>query len=406
MTKDYHRQVYDCTVSVLSTDGRTISAVKPEWKLPGSEHIAKDVDVSFLKRRPVYTNMLLDQCLRVNIPVHMGCKAEMVDESETGVVVTTADGETHHADVCVAADGLHSIAATQYGQIQDTGYATARVAFPRSCLEPGSAADGLLADADRDQPEFRVYLADDIHLILFLTKDWVAFALTHPSTGRDEESWHNFVEAEPLVQSLEQAGQGWDPAVMDFIRQNPYKVVDWKLLWRDSNPMWTSPGGRVIRVGDAAHAFLPSSGNGAVQALEDAISLGECLRLGGKSGIPWATRVHNRLRYERTSVLQQMGFVNRDELHANEGDELQRDSTGRVTTGFFQMGSWVWKHDPERYAWTNFSACESHLKHGTPFANSNLPAGHVFKSWTLASEAERVRRGEQSDLKKNGYWGL
>ena len=95
---------------------------------------------------------------------------------------------------------------------------------------------------------------------------------------------------------MNKAANDWDPAVLDFVKQTPTGVVDYKLMWRDGNPQWTSDSGRVVALGDAAHAFLPTSGNGAVQALEDAISLGECLRHGGKESIGWATKVHNKLR--------------------------------------------------------------------------------------------------------------
>lgn len=73
-------------------------------------------------------------------------------------------------------------------------------------------------------------------------------------------------------------------------------MVDWKLRWRDGTTQWASDGGRLIRIGDAAHAFLPTAGNGAVQGLEDAVSLAECLRLTGKEGVPQATKVFNKLR--------------------------------------------------------------------------------------------------------------
>lgn len=95
---------------------------------------------------------------------------------------------------------------------------------------------------------------------------------------------------------LEKASNHWDPAVIDFIRQTPGEVVDWNLRWRDYSEKWTSDGGRVLRLGDAAHAFFPTAGNGATQALEDAISIAECLRIAGKDNVQWATKVHNELR--------------------------------------------------------------------------------------------------------------
>ena len=74
------------------------------------------------------------------------------------------------------------------------------------------------------------------------------------------------------------------------------KVIDWKLLWRDPQEKWYSPAGRVIQAGDSAHTFLPSSGNGGTQGVEDATSLAACLELAGKDNIPLALKVHNKLR--------------------------------------------------------------------------------------------------------------
>lgn len=74
------------------------------------------------------------------------------------------------------------------------------------------------------------------------------------------------------------------------------KLLNFELVWRDPQPIWTSKSGRIIQIGDAAHTFLPSSGNGANQAMEDAISLAKCLAIAGKDNIGEATKVHNKLR--------------------------------------------------------------------------------------------------------------
>lgn len=82
------------------------------------------------------------------------------------------------------------------------------------------------------------------------------------------DSWHNMREPEDIIKIIEKSADDWDPAVLDFIRQTPNQVVDWRLMWRDSIEQWTSDGGRVVKIGDSAHAFFPTAGNGAVQALE------------------------------------------------------------------------------------------------------------------------------------------
>lgn len=69
-------------------------------------------------------------------------------------------------------------------------------------------------------------------------------------------------------------------------------------MFRNPKPNWVSPHGYVVQLGDAAHTFLPSSGNGATQAMEDGTSLASCLHLAGKAQVPLAARVYNKLRSE------------------------------------------------------------------------------------------------------------
>lgn len=83
----------------------------------------------------------------------------------------------------------------------------------------------------------------------------------------------------------------------------PQSVVDYKLMWRNPNPKWVSDGGLILQLGDSAHSFLPTSANGATQAMEDGISIAACLRLAGKNNIALATRVHTVLRYVSLSKL-------------------------------------------------------------------------------------------------------
>jgi 2-polyprenyl-6-methoxyphenol hydroxylase-like FAD-dependent oxidoreductase len=61
----------------------------------------------------------------------------------------------------------------------------------------------------------------------------------------------------------------------------------------------------MVVIGDAAHQFLPHTGQGANQAIEDAAVLAICLQLASRSnnsssreedGVPLALRVMERLR--------------------------------------------------------------------------------------------------------------
>ena len=183
MHADYHRCIYECSTSVYTPSGVRIHSQMPEWTRPGVISAAPDVNISFLKRRPVYAQMQLDQAKRLDIPIHWGVNVVSVQESDNGVKVTTASGKDFTGDLCIGANGIGSpVPGFNAGPeiaVQDSGYAVARVAYPRSAIKDGSPASTLLKNTET-RPEFRVYVGKDIHLILFLTVDWVAFAFTHP----------------------------------------------------------------------------------------------------------------------------------------------------------------------------------------------------------------------------------
>lgn len=82
-----------------------------------------------------------------------------------------------------------------------------------------------------------------------------------------------------------------------FMKTPKDRLIDFKLLWRDPLETWVSPGSRMMLIGDAAHAFLPTSGQGAGQAIEDAATLAVCLELSGKGKVQQTFRATQAIRY-------------------------------------------------------------------------------------------------------------
>lgn len=80
--------------------------------------------------------------------------------------------------------------------------------------------------------------------------------------------------------------EGWDPRLIKLLKHLPEKCLEWKLC--DLEPMdnWTLPGGKIVLLGDAAHAVLPSASQGAAMAIEDGGAFAEVLsRIESKSQI-------------------------------------------------------------------------------------------------------------------------
>lgn len=115
--------------------------------------------------------------------------------------------------------------------------------------------------------------------------------------GTSKESWGNHVSPDYVVRFLKENFPEVPEYLHRLLKTAPENaVVDWELLWRDPQPSWYSPLGRVVQVGDSAHTFVPSSGNGLVQGIEDAITLATCLQIGGNLKNNLWSRTHCKLR--------------------------------------------------------------------------------------------------------------
>lgn len=105
-------------------------------------------------------------------------------------------------------------------------------------------------------------------------------------------------------------------------------------------------------------------------------------------------------RFERVSLIQRMGLVNRANFH-REDDDSAEQLQGRIT-----QGKWLWGHKPEEYATENFAQVADHLLTGAPFQNRNVPPGYVHESWNLADQIAQETAGIVIDLSKNGDWSV
>lgn len=108
-----------------------------------------------------------------------------------------------------------------------------------------------------------------------------------------DESWSFPGKLEDVYKVFE----GWDPLCKTIVSKTPEShLVDWKLVYRDPLPTWISKAGRIALLGDSAHPFLPTSAQGATQAMEDGVTIAICLRRAGKEDVPDAVRTYQRIR--------------------------------------------------------------------------------------------------------------
>ena len=91
----------------------------------------------------------------------------------------------------------------------------------------------------------------------------------------------------------------WPQPVQRMIQHTPIERIN-KIYVHDHNPISTWHKHNLIVIGDAAHAALPTSGQGVCQALEDAWHLANCLEE-NPGDLPRALVKFTEIRFEKTA---------------------------------------------------------------------------------------------------------
>ncbi|KAJ5659885.1 hypothetical protein N7507_006336 [Penicillium longicatenatum] len=444
MAEENERISYEPWVSWHKITGEMISGPKPfELKLSkrnGGDQITQTPRI-YRHSRPRMHKMLSDQLERIEIAVEYG--KQVVDyyedkgSSTAGVILTS--GERLEADVVIAADGIGStssrITLGHEVRARPTGFSIYRASCPIDSAHMDRIFEEKFPILENDRPSAQIWMGDNVHAIFGRSHDEISWYLTYPvqhkapcdswhnptnikfqNQEHSMESWSNLVDPETVLQTTSTI-EGWPEYANQLIQATPKdQIHDFKLMGREPQPCWTSSTGRVVQIGDTAHTFLPSSGNGATQGMEDAVSLATCLQVAGKDNVHWATRVHNKLRFvnhslqrywagfltkallrfERVACIQLLGVLNHE--------MRQRSSNAKASQAkpIGLLGSWVWQHDPEQYVIENYSKALANLTSGDLFHNTNIPAGYAYQPWTIDGVLKAMEMGEEIVL--DGDW--
>ncbi len=247
------------------------------------------------------------------IQVHMAKGLADVSQDDDTVTVTFSDGTRETGDLLIGADGVNSqvLEAVWPGVSNKrwTEVTVYRGVVPRDKVATARKLDGSPLDHNpidassmdsRDHP----YAQSMSYWIRGheLLNVWLAYYEPNSEEFEgDEGDWFP-VEHEEMLGNMGKAF-GDDPRRDDVLAlagliERPTK---WGLYDRDALENWTE--GRVGLVGDAAHPMLPTFGQGAAQAFEDAAALGKCFELHG-TDIYRALLHYERVRYYRATRFQ------------------------------------------------------------------------------------------------------
>lgn len=234
--------------------------------------------------RPVLHDILSTRVKAAGIEVKLGVTVDQLAQDDEGVDVTLTDGSTGRYDLVVGADGI-------YSKMRD-------VIFP-DAPKPQFTDQGcwrIVANRPPEVDRAEIYFGGPLKVGMspISQTQMYVFLLEHvPGNPWFAPETH----VEHLTELLAPFG-GNLTAVRETLGEHSqivYRPLEWLLL---PDPWYN---GRVVLIGDAAHATTPHMASGAGVAVEDALVLGE--ELARTDDVAQALRSFMDRRFERAKLV-------------------------------------------------------------------------------------------------------
>ncbi|OQD63773.1 hypothetical protein PENPOL_c009G01205 [Penicillium polonicum] len=190
--------------------------------------------------------------------------------------VTLDSGEIVEGDLIVGADGIHSVLRKHVLEEaigpMPTGYSAYRLMMPTEILE--REEPDFCAKINPQEPFTSMIVAHDCRLIMGPGRQGEVYGIValvpDDQMTEDPHAKQSWVAEGDLKKMVETFADF--PSWVTNIFKHSADLGLWQL--RDLDPLRTWHRGRVLIIGDAAHAMLPTQGQGASQAIEDSEALG------------------------------------------------------------------------------------------------------------------------------------
>lgn len=206
------------------------------------------------------------------------------------IAVRFQDGMTVTADLVIGCDGIHSKVRGQFYHDRPvhSGITAYRGVVPMGTLLeewPVHCGDSGSSDGGTSPSYNNVWVAKHRHLIAYpIAQNRLLNVVGYVTRADDRRAEADDGEAEGNTwlsacdrDEMEIDFHGFDKAVQRIIGGLGSRVHRWRVYEREPVSRWHFYGGRVVLLGDAAHAMLPYMGAGAGQAIEDAWVLGRAV---------------------------------------------------------------------------------------------------------------------------------
>lgn len=215
---------------------------------------------------------------------------KVVEESDEGVKWEFDDGSTGQASVLVGADGIHSRVRTHINPSVQPAFMkviAVTAAIPTSQL-------GLDDISEKGHYPLPVTIMNKTHgafVIAPQKRDGSECLIGRQRFFTEEpgrEVWNDILSnKEWCLDFLRKDIQDFPDVAQRAVSSIPVENVNlWPFYAIPKLPSWTSGKGRVVILGDAAHAIPPTSGQGVNQAFEDVFVFARVVARFGTGRVP------------------------------------------------------------------------------------------------------------------------
>jgi 2-polyprenyl-6-methoxyphenol hydroxylase-like FAD-dependent oxidoreductase len=253
---------------------------------------------------------------------------ERIEADANSVTVYDQNGNAYHGCALIGADGVRSVVRETY--VNDPPRVTGHVVY-RSVIDKSEFPDELKWNAAS------IWVGPNCHLVHYPLRGGEQYNIVVTFHSRQQEEWG---VTEGSKEEVESYFQDICPKARQLI-ELPKQWKRWATADREPIPQWTF--GRATLLGDAAHPTTQYMAQGACMALEDAVTLGEALRINNND---WekALDLYQRSRITRTGRIvlsgREMGRI----YHAKGVERLIRNSLwkDRSTEQFYDAMEWLY----------------------------------------------------------------
>jgi 3-hydroxybenzoate 6-monooxygenase len=242
--------------------------------------------------------------------------------------VQDQNGQLHQGQALIGADGVKSVVREQF--VGDPARVTGHVVYR-------AVVDKSEFPADLQWNAASIWVGPHCHLVHYPLRGGEQYNVVVTFHSRNTEEWGVTDGSREEVLSY---FQGICPKARQLI-DLPKSWRRWATADRDPIGRWSFD--RVTLLGDAAHPTTQYMAQGACMAMEDAVTLGEALRVTGKDWIR-AFDLYQRSRIARTARIvlsaREMGRL----FHAKDVERLVRNDLwrGRTPERFYDALEWLY----------------------------------------------------------------